>query len=186
MLNTKEAVQNLRKAIREESLIQGEWSSEDHGRHLGCLLHQLGNGLDIRNHKDCPASVMPEWMAEFVPGAFDGVSADAVYTVAEDFAATLESTTNWTPERWEKLRVDFLCGLIDMAVEAAEPVSKDLQVWSAVAEACKLVQDALRGNGDIKAAWAAARAAAWAAAWAAERAAARREQFAMLRRFASA
>ena len=42
MLTTKEAVRNLRQSIREESLIQGEWSAEEQGRHVGCAMHQMG------------------------------------------------------------------------------------------------------------------------------------------------
>ena len=181
MLTTKEAVRNLRQSIREESLIQGEWSAEEQGRHVGCAMHQMGGKeVDIRKPSDCPASVMPQWLAEWLPLAFDGVPADAVYAVAEDFAATLEATVGWTPGRWELLRIDFLCGLIDQAVAAAEPVSKDLPCWIDVFNACDRVKDALRGNGDLTAARAAAEAAAMAAraavrkAWAAAaRAAAR-------------
>ena len=217
MLTTKEAACNIRKAISEKSLIQVYWSYEDHGKRLGCVLHQMGGmDVDIREPDDCPASVIPKWLAFWLPSAFDAVRRDDVYAVADDFASTLELTIDWTPERWERMRVHFLCGLIDMAVASASPASKEVPYWAAVVDACNLVKEVLRGNGDLKAireaeraAWeaaaeegevavvmtamvaaanevAGAARAAWEAAAEEVKEAIYREQFAMLRRLASA
>lgn len=158
MLTTKEAVQNLRQAIIDESLIQGKWSTEENGKHVGCALHQIGGkDVDINKPSDCPASVMPLWLARWLPNSFDSVNPSEKYEVAEDFASTLEATVGWTPERWERLRVDFLCGLIDMVFAAAEPVLQGLSYWSGMANTFNMTKESLRDNGDLKVAQEAAR-----------------------------
>jgi hypothetical protein len=56
-------------AFENDALIQGEWHAERDGRQLACALGTLGP--DIQRPSDCPATVMPRWLAQMVPAFFD-------------------------------------------------------------------------------------------------------------------
>ncbi len=68
-LTAKEAFARYEAAFKEDRLTQGEWHTEQDGRQLACALGTLGD--DVNGPNDCPASVMPRWLAQMVPAFFD-------------------------------------------------------------------------------------------------------------------
>ena len=56
-------------AYETDALVQGAWHTERDGRQLACALGTLGP--KISSPSDCPATVMPRWLAEMVVGFFD-------------------------------------------------------------------------------------------------------------------
>ncbi|MFB2351148.1 hypothetical protein, partial [Priestia megaterium] len=63
-----EAYDRYRYAFENGLLIQNSWHQEQDGRQLACALGVLGG--DIRGPADCPAQIMPRWLARLVPGFF--------------------------------------------------------------------------------------------------------------------
>jgi len=66
---TKEALERYEAAFNEDRLIQASWHSEQDGRQLACALGVLGDEVD--GPSKCPATIMPRWLAQMVPGFFD-------------------------------------------------------------------------------------------------------------------
>ena len=62
-------------ALANDQLTQGRWrdTAED-GRWLACALGVIGD--KVSSPRDCPASVMPRWLAQMVPAFFDGQKPD--------------------------------------------------------------------------------------------------------------
>ena len=60
-----EAYERYRFALEHDLLIQKGWHEEQDGRHLACALGVLGKEVD--SAQDCPAQVMPRWLARLVP-----------------------------------------------------------------------------------------------------------------------
>ena len=56
-------------AYETDALVQGAWHTEQDGRQLACALGTLGP--KISSPADCPATVMPRWLAQMVVGFFD-------------------------------------------------------------------------------------------------------------------
>ena len=66
---TAEALARYETAFNEDRLIQASWHNEQDGRHLACALGVLGEQID--GPSKCPATIMPRWLAQMVPGFFD-------------------------------------------------------------------------------------------------------------------
>jgi hypothetical protein len=65
-----EALERFKYAIKHERLQQRKWHDTDaDGRWLACALSILGP--DVNSSKQCPASIMPAWIAQLVPIFFD-------------------------------------------------------------------------------------------------------------------
>lgn len=56
--------------LASDSLIQSGWhDTAADGRDLACALGALGP--DVEGARDCPAQIMPRWLARMVPAFFD-------------------------------------------------------------------------------------------------------------------
>ena len=56
--------------LARDGIVQGTWhSTASDGRELACALGVIGP--EISSPKDCPAHVMPRWLAQMVPWLFD-------------------------------------------------------------------------------------------------------------------
>lgn len=64
----EEALLHYRAAMDNDLLIQSAWHKEQDGRHLACGLGVLGP--DVYSTEDCPAQIMPRWLAQMVPWMF--------------------------------------------------------------------------------------------------------------------
>lgn len=197
-LTTRKAVKNLSEYIEQGRLVQSAWAKDEGGRHLGCLLHAIGNGdVKIDSVKACPASVMPQWAAEWTVLAFDGLDPHSVYPRATLYRDALEKSVGFKVKQWDEVArrfgsaivrdaIDYARSVLHhvregegrprLAIEAAEkclaePTEENRNAAARAAAAAGA--DALAAGADALAAWAAARAARAAAeaAWAARAAA---------------
>ncbi|MFZ4687882.1 MAG: hypothetical protein ACOYLS_01460 [Polymorphobacter sp.] len=76
-------------AMAEGRLVVGKWQSQaDDGRHLACALGIIDPS--ITDPKDCPASVMPRWLAKLTVYFFDGQRADSRLEWGAAFYAELD------------------------------------------------------------------------------------------------
>lgn len=65
-----EAFDRYKSFLGNNALIQSGWHGRgDDGRELACGLGALGP--DVNGPKDCPAQIMPLWLAQMVPWFFD-------------------------------------------------------------------------------------------------------------------
>jgi hypothetical protein len=143
-------------------LTGGAWHSARDGREIACVYGAIDPS--VNSVDDCLASLGPRWLHELVISLFDGLADDATRNVyGLRYAQALRKTAQWAPERWEAARVEFLCLAIDQALKSTKAVAETAGYWLAIDAACQQVKQALRGDGDLTAAYAAARAAARAA-----------------------
>ena len=162
------------------SIIQNSWhSTASDGRDLVCALAAFGEPGEISGTEDCPADLMPGWLAHLVPALDDGIAASEVTWFS---GALIDRAAQWhrlDDAGWERIRTGVLIAGVRRAIEAATEVQQGEppEYWSQVTAACDQVCTALQtgvGLPEARAAARAAEAAAWAAAraaWAAEAAA---------------
>ncbi len=153
-------------ALAEGRIIQNSWRRNGNdGRKLVCALAAFGP--DINKPENCPADLMPAWLAELVPVLDDGI---ATADVPWFMTGLIDRARQWhvlDADAWERVRVGFTIAVVQQALasaEKAQPVPKP-EYWSAVADAAAAVVEALR-TGDperLKAARSAAAAARSAA-----------------------
>ena len=155
-------------ALNEGRISQGFWRNNgDDGREMVCALAAFGP--DINGSGDCPADLMPQWLAELVPNIDDGIDLADVPWFA---GGLIERARKWhvlDAEAWGRIRTGFLIAAIRQALRSAEPVQPTPApaYWEQVKDACAQVIEALETGGGLKAARAAAAAAAATAAYAA-------------------
>ena len=70
----EQAFDLYRDYLARDALVQSSWHAELDGRQLACGLGVLGP--DINSPGDCPATVMPRWLAQMVPWFFDNQNFD--------------------------------------------------------------------------------------------------------------
>ena len=174
MLTAQERIELAAKAHTEGRIIQGAWRrGGDSGRELVCALAAFGP--DINSANDCPADLMPEWLAHLVPTLDDGVAAKDVPWFSGELIARAHRWSALDADAWGRVQRAFLVATIRQALEAAERVQPSPRpaYWDQVQDACGQMIVALKNNEKITAAAesAAAESAARAAAWAAESAA---------------
>jgi hypothetical protein len=186
LLTVTDRIALARSYHADGRIIQNRWrdTAED-GREMVCALAAFGS--DINSPDDCPAGLMPLWLAHLVPAIDDGIAEDQVPWFS---GALIDCAARWhvlDDAAWDRIRTGFMVGALRQSIEAARPVqpSPEPDYWPGVVKACADVIAALQ-SGDpeqlraaeaaeaaaARAAEAAARAAAWAAE-AAARAAAR-------------
>jgi hypothetical protein len=170
-----EARQRYEKALTEGRLVRNSWQSSDaDGRHLACALGVIGD--KVESPKDCPASVMPTWLAQAVPGLFDNQPEAQAFAWGRDFYAALEALNGDVPftvyHRWMAECV--------LPLSRASAVARPHETTDAAVAAVDTMigLHARAGAGDIpgaeerEAARSAARSAAESAAWSAAESAA--------------
>jgi hypothetical protein len=157
------ACDRMEEFASEGRLIQSAWHSvEADGRHLACLLGAIDDGIYAPS--DCPASVMPLWLANLLPTLFDGVTEVRALEYGTRFAKALRigNTDDHVMRR-------FLIVCVESAVACAKPKTAEAPpYWPAVAKVCSNVVTLLSSGGKGPA-WAEAAEAATeaeTAAWA--------------------
>jgi hypothetical protein len=174
MLTTKERIEQAARAHAEGRIIQGAWRRKEPGRELVCALAAFGP--DINSASDCPADLMPAWLAELVPTLDDGVSASDVPWFSGELIARANRWGALDADAWGRVRNRFLAAAIRQALAAAEKVQPTPRpdYWDKVQDACGQMITALETGRPVteaaEAAWV-ARVAAAEAAWAARAAA---------------
>ncbi len=91
-----EAFERYTAALEAGALVQGSWHGRgDDGRELACALGSLGP--DVHGPSDCPARVMPLWLARMVPRLFDGQSFEDSKSWGQRFFAELKRLDGAVP-----------------------------------------------------------------------------------------
>lgn len=142
MLTVADRIEAAAHALAEGRIIQHAWRRRTDGREFVCPLAAFGP--DINSPKDCPAELMPPWMAELVPVLDDGVAAGDVHWFVGEVISRARRWHVLDGAAWERVRVGFQIAAIRQARTEAR---------AARAEAA-------RAAAALAAAWAAALAAA--------------------------
>ena len=165
ILSREQRIDLAETALREGRISQGFWRGNgDDGREMVCALAAFGP--DINGSGDCPADLMPHWLASLVPAIDDGIKLDDVPWFA---GGLIERARKWhvlDDAAWERIRTGFLIASIKRAIQSAEPVQPEPApaYWAQVKQACDQAITVLETGGDKAAARAAAYAARAAAA----------------------
>ena len=174
--------------VAEGRIIRGDWQRKDEqGRETACLLGALAP--DIQSSSDCPAGLMPDWLAELTTSFEDKTSASMWPTVISKYANLIHRWHILTPEDWDCCLAKTLRTSLEIALPhdtkgVVQPVIDLIDRWlsgdkpsNAEFEAAEEAAAKWSTEAAAKAAAKAAEAAklvTWAAAavWAAEAAAA--------------
>ena len=161
-LTNVEASQRVLAHLDEGRLVQGNWHTVHAGRELACVLGSMDPA--ISDPRDCPASVMPAWLARLTVTLFDRQKDADAMAWARRYAGQMARWHVLDDAAWSRVDVAFRIACVETAMSRAEPASKDLAVWPRVKAACEGVVTALRtGVGLAEAKSGAASAAAFAA-----------------------
>lgn len=147
------AFNSLQAHITEGRLAQGTWGRVKDGKNVACL---LGAAAGITDAGDCPAALMPPWLAHLTPVLFDGLPKAAVTPTASRYAYCMRYWGKITADGWERILARYLIRAIDQAVDAVPASAKTASYWPAIAEAVEACKEVVLADA---AAAAAARAA---------------------------
>ncbi len=84
-------------AFETDALTQGAWHTERDGRQLACALGVIGD--EVNGPGDCPAQIMPRWLAQMVPAFFDRQSAVDAFAWGKQFTSELARIDGKVPFR---------------------------------------------------------------------------------------
>lgn len=125
-----EAFDRYQAFLAEDALIQGGWHQEQDGRHLACALGVLGG--EVSSAGDCPARVMPRWLAQMVPWMFDGMEPAEAKVWGSAFYAELARIDGKVPF---SVIHDWHASVVGpLAIEVAEKRGRKPEVHNALAE----------------------------------------------------
>jgi hypothetical protein len=83
-----EAFERYTEYLHDGRLVQDKWhDTASDGRALACGLGVLGD--DVSSPEDCPAAIMPRWLAQMVPWFFDNQSFEDAAAWGAQFYAEL-------------------------------------------------------------------------------------------------
>ena len=160
------ASRNILTFLSEGRLVQRAWHASRDGKEMACL---LGAAAGISAAVDCPAELMPRWMAECTVTLFDGVSSEDMPEIARRYGNLVGRWSLLTADAWDNVLSRWLVRVIDQAIDAIPTIAKEQAYWPAIEKAAADCRRAVETQ-DKDAAYAASRAA-YAAAYAADAAA---------------
>lgn len=116
-----EYAQRYLDAFKTGTLTQGAFHTERDGRQLACALGVIGDEVD--GPSDCPATIMPRWLAEMVPAFFDRQKQEDAFAWGVEFTSALKQIDGKVPfsviHDWHG---NVVCQL---GIDAAEKRSRD-------------------------------------------------------------
>lgn len=140
-LTIQDRIALAREALSEGRIIQGEWhrSPPGDGKELVCALAAFGEPGEINSPRDCPAELMPEWLAGLVPTLDDGIAETDVPWFVGELVRCAERWHVLDAAAWERVRTGFQIACIRQAVASAEPAQPDPRpaYWQQVVDACE-------------------------------------------------
>ncbi len=141
-----EALARYKAAMKADTLVQGTWSMPtDDGKTLVCGLGVIGG---IQSAKDCPAQIMPRWLAKMVPWLFDGQDFDDAISWGLKFYAQLSRLDGAVP--FSAVH-DWRASVVaPVAIEAAKLHKKDTKPHIALRNMHKR---ALSGENSTREQW---------------------------------
>lgn len=114
----KQAGERLLQFAREGRLRRTVWRAEVDGREVACL---LGAAAGIEGVKQCPASLMPQWLAWALPGLFDGQTPAHAMTFACRWGEAMVRD-EWPRIDWDAVRGEWMVFIVQQAEDAAYDV----------------------------------------------------------------
>jgi hypothetical protein len=185
----------LDRAIDEGRVIWGDWTREEDGRHLACLLAHLAPECgETRDASACPGDVLPPWLAHLTPWMDDNVSDAYRPALWREYARVVRRAAILTADDWRRLdyaaraiavrdarphaegsqlaAIDGVLALLDRGAAGDWPSDDEMEqaaraTWMAYAVTEAAAWAAANAPANAAATWAAARAA-WTAAVAGE------------------
>ena len=173
---------NLQTLIEENRIIRGKWRGHDaQGRETACLLAAMSPAV-VDDASQCPADVMPAWLAHLTPWIDDAGTVEHWPKVVRAYADVAARWHVLDAAAWHRL--NYGCRVITLREAATH--TTDAAALAACATVIALCERVIAGDEPTESEWAAARAAEAAgeaavnceraaamAAWEAARAAAR-------------
>jgi len=162
MITFEERLRLAERAYAEGRIIQHSWRGRSpDGRELVCALTAFGP--DITTPGECPADLMPLWMANVVVTLNDGIAADDLPWFASQL---LDRARRWRAlddRAWDRVSLAYRRACIRQALDYAERLQRTPRpaYWNDVQNACGAVLRALSGEGALAAAAEAAGETAW-------------------------
>ena len=144
--------ERLLALMAENRIIRKAWRGKTpNGRETACLYAALVPGA--RSTNDCPANLLPQWLADMVPGIDDSGSDSAWPGMVRRFAAVLPWRLDATADR--RVLAATMIAALDIAAphDSAGVVAPIRDLWARV----------LAGDEPAQDEWGAAEAAVWAA-----------------------
>ena len=163
---------NLQTLIEENRIIRSEWRGYDaQGRETACLLAAMSPAV-VDDASQCPADVMPPWLAHLTPWIDDAGTVEHWPKVVRAYADVAARWHVLDAAAWHRL--DYECRVITLREAATH--TTDAAALAACATVIALCERVIAGDEPTESEWAAAgavaravvRAAARAVAWAAE------------------
>ena len=141
-LTIEQRIAGAETAWQEGRVIQGAWrrngggKGKGPGRELVCALAAFGP--DINSAGDCPADLMPQWLAYLIPTLDDGIAAKDVPWFMGELVARAKRWHSLDAAAWDRIRTAYLIMVIRNALASAEPVQPDPKpaYWQKVVDAC--------------------------------------------------
>jgi len=183
MITRQERLERLDSAIAEGRIIHSKWRRVEGGREYVCLLAALSPEVaDAEDAEDCPADVMPLWLALLTPDLDDYVSHEYRPTLIRRYAGLAHrwhvlDADAWQRCDWAARRValvearshtdyepsvevcDLVIALLDRALAGDEPSAQE---WADAMTVARTVAMTVASTVAETAA-ATAAAASWAA-----------------------
>src|ERR1700690_1644789 len=125
----KQASENILSFLSDGRLIQQTWSSEREGRHVACLLGAAGG---YSSTKECPAELMPGWLAECTVTLFDGLAPEDVAPISKRYGDLIGRWGAIADVGWDDILTRFLMRTIDQAIESVPTYAKKKEYWPAI------------------------------------------------------
>lgn len=160
-------IELARSYLAAGAISQGHWRRQDEqGRELVCVLAAFGK--DINGAEDCPAALMPRWLARLVPATVDGLPAHQLQRFASGLIDRAGRWSGLDGKAWDRVHAGLMMEIVwyatdvarqlDMAagmVYGTKPAGR--QRYMQVLLACDAVWRALYSRRELEAAGEAAR-----------------------------
>lgn len=135
-LTREYACNQIQKFALEGRLVQGKWHWEEEGHEYACLLGAIHK--DIHDASDCPANVMPKWLAQLIPILFDGIRTSLTTSYGLRFVTALRhgNASTWVLRR-------FLARIIDLSIEYGRSALDNSERWEEAENASRNISNTI-------------------------------------------
>lgn len=143
-MNTKQRFDRLRDFIAQGRIVQGKWGD---GVQTACLLFALAPEITSNGYiANCPANLIPSWLANLTPMIDDKTSKSAWSGIIRRYADTVQrGATDLDQLGWERVLARFMASILREIVQydATGECEKVIGMWMAT----------LEGNGPTLSTW---------------------------------
>lgn len=91
--------------LDEGRITQGCWRTVERGREMVCALAAFGR--DINAARDCPAELMPQWLAYTVPKLDDYLAPEHIPILAYGLIDRAKRWDKLSEAAWERIEIQF-------------------------------------------------------------------------------